>query len=85
MTDTMTFPPTAGREGRTILGTQAKPLKWLYLGNRSEKDTYSYKVFLLRMTDTMTSQNIVLSSRDTLYNLSDGNIYKYMSCAFKHM
>jgi hypothetical protein len=26
----------AGREGRTILGAQAKPLKWLYLGNRSE-------------------------------------------------
>jgi hypothetical protein len=27
---------TAGREGWTILGAQAKPLKWLYLGNRSE-------------------------------------------------
>jgi hypothetical protein len=41
MTDTMTyqnidFPPAAGREGRTVLGAQAKPLKWLYLGIRSE-------------------------------------------------
>jgi hypothetical protein len=41
--------------------------KWLYLGNRSEQDTCSYKIFLLRMTDTMTSQNIDLSSWDTLY------------------
>jgi hypothetical protein len=27
--------------------------------------------FLLRMTDTMTSQNIDLSSRDTLYSVDD--------------
>jgi hypothetical protein len=33
--------------GRTILGAQAKPLKWLYLGNRSEKDTCLYKAFCL--------------------------------------
>ena len=43
-------------------------VKWLYLGNHSEKDTCSYKVFLLRMTDTMTSQNIELSSWYILYS-----------------
>jgi hypothetical protein len=39
--------------------------KQLYLGNHSEQDTSSYKI-CLRMADTMTSQNIDLSSWDTL-------------------
>jgi hypothetical protein len=55
-----------GREGRTKLDAQAKPLKWLYLGKRSERTHIRIK-FLLRMTNTMTSQNIVLSSWDILY------------------
>jgi hypothetical protein len=41
--------------------------KWLYVGHRSEQDTCSYEAFLLRMTDILTSQNVDLSSWDTLY------------------
>jgi hypothetical protein len=42
-------------------------VKYFYLGNRSEWDTCTYIIFLLRMTGTMTFQNIDPSSRDTLY------------------
>jgi hypothetical protein len=38
--------------------------------------THVHVKFLLRMTDTMTSQNIVLSSWDILYNSCTG-IYKF--------
>ena len=41
-------------------------VKYLNLGNRSEQDTYVY-IFLLRMTNSMTSQNIDISSWDILY------------------
>jgi hypothetical protein len=42
-------------------------VKYLYLGNRNRKHVYIQ--FLLKMTDTMTSQNTDLSSCDTLYNI----------------
>jgi hypothetical protein len=59
----------AWREGRTVLGAQAKPL---YSQMALSRKTFGIghmfkKSFLLRMTDTMTSQNIDLSSWDTLY------------------
>jgi hypothetical protein len=37
-------------------------------GNRSEQDTCTYTFILLRMTDTVSSQNADLSSWDTLHN-----------------
>ena len=45
--------------------------KQLFLGNHSEFDRCSYKLFLLIMTDTVTSQNIDLSSWITLYKDPD--------------
>jgi hypothetical protein len=41
-------------------------VKQLYLGNRSEYDTCTYTLCLLRLTDPMTSRNIDLCSWDIL-------------------
>ena len=42
--------------------------KQLYLDNHSELDTCLYELLFLTMTDTITYQNIDLSSRITLYS-----------------
>jgi hypothetical protein len=42
--------------------------KQLYLGNLSEIHTCPHKLFFLTITVTITSQNIALSSRITLYS-----------------
>jgi hypothetical protein len=59
----------AGRAGRTILGAQAKPLYAEMARSRKPFGIGHMFIlsFLLRMTDTMTSQNNDLSSWDTLY------------------
>jgi hypothetical protein len=47
------------------------------------KRTHVHIKFLLRMTDTMTSQNIVLSSWDTLYNAYNSN-WKVSLISYQH-
>jgi hypothetical protein len=60
-----------GREGRTILGAQAKPLySQMDLSMKPFGIGHMFlQRFLPRMTDTITSQNVDLSSWDTLYFL----------------
>jgi hypothetical protein len=62
---------TAGREGRTLLGTQAKPLhsQMAVSGKPFLIGHMFILTFLLIMTNTMISQNIDLSSWDTLYSV----------------
>jgi hypothetical protein len=59
----------AGREGRAILGAQAKPLySQMTLSRKPFGIGHMFiYTFLLRMTDTMTSHNIDPSSWDILY------------------
>jgi hypothetical protein len=59
----------ARREERTLLGAQAKPLySQMALSRKPFGMGHMFiQTFLLRMTDTMTSQNVDLSSWDTLY------------------
>jgi hypothetical protein len=61
----------AGREERTILGAKAKPLySQMALSRKPFGIAHMFiQTVFLRMTDTMTSQNIDLSSWDTLYKL----------------
>jgi hypothetical protein len=50
-----------------LLCTVYSVLKELYLGNHLEQDASTITLFLLRMTDTMATQNIDLSSWNTMY------------------
>jgi hypothetical protein len=58
-----------------LIGCKPTNVKWLWPWNSSISETvrighmYIYNTFLFRMTDTMTYQNIDLSSWDTLYVL----------------
>jgi hypothetical protein len=55
--------------------------KQLYLGDHSELDTCSYVLlFSLKMTDTVTSNNIVLSSWITLYSAATYVYASFQSC-----
>jgi hypothetical protein len=56
------------REGRTMLGVQAKPpYSQMALSRKPFRTGHMFiSTFLFRMTYTMTSQNIDNSSRDTL-------------------
>jgi hypothetical protein len=61
----------AGREGRTILDAQAKPLysQMAVPGKQFGIGHMFISTFLLRMIDSVISQNIYLSSWDILYVL----------------